>query len=269
MDVATRKDEWVGETEMETADVTNDNGNGGEPFDAERQGAFDGDADDGVVPPVVDTAAAEVPAALDDGAVIAVPAVGGYCLAVRTASAEGEARLAAIAADPEGPHYAVGHRDDVRELTSAWNDELRGLLERCWPGPVEVFLPRAGRDDGAAPGVEPEGPRPYDVEADTGAWAVTVGMPDGRALRKLCREHGPWRTIPLRLSDAREVAHAFTAGDVAFVVDGGHREGEPPTIVDATVSPVRVLREGALPANFIDATMAMGNRRRWFTRSKA
>ncbi len=198
----------------------------------------------------------EVAGALDGGAVIAVPGVGGYCLAVRTGSYEREERLADLVADPEGPHYAVGHRDDVRNLTSAWNDELGKLLERCWPGPVEVFLPRT--DSGG----------PYDVEADSGAWAVTVGMPDGRALRKLCREHGPWRTVPLRLTEAREVAHAFAVADVAFVVDGGRREGEPPTVVDATVSPVRVLREGALPNNFIDATMAMGNRRRFFSRAR-
>jgi L-threonylcarbamoyladenylate synthase len=154
----------------------------------------------------------------------------------------------------------VGHRDDVRALTSAWSDELNRLLERCWPGPVEVFVPRSG----ARPYDADAGP--YDVEEDTGAWAVTVGMPDGRALRKLCREHGPWRTVPLRLTEAREVAHAFDGGDVACVVDGGQREGEPPTLVDATVTPVRVLREGALPGNFIDATMAMSTRRRWFSR---
>ena len=113
--------------------------------------------------------------ALDGGAIIVVPAVGGYCLAVRTGSHEREERLADLAADPEGPHYAVGRRDNVRALTSAWNDELNRLLERCWPGPVEVFLPRS--DSG----------RPYDVEADSGAWAVTVGMPDGRAAPALPR----------------------------------------------------------------------------------
>ncbi|HTU39785.1 MAG TPA: Sua5/YciO/YrdC/YwlC family protein [Acidimicrobiales bacterium] len=209
-----------------------------------------------VEPPVIASAGAEAAGALDGGAVIAVPGVGGYCLAVRTGSHEREERLADLAADPEGPHYAVGHRDDVRSLTSAWNDELNQLLERCWPGPVEVFLPRTA--EGA----------PYDVEADSGAWAVTVGMPDGRAMRKLCREHGPWRTVPLRLTQAHEVAHAFSAADVACIIDGGPREGEPPTVVDATVTPVRVLREGALPANFIDATMAMGARkRRWFRSS--
>ena len=45
--------------------------------------------------------------------------------------------------------------------------------------------------------------------------------------------------------------------DVALVVDGGRRDGPPPTVVDATVSPIRVLREGALPASFIEGTMLM------------
>jgi tRNA A37 threonylcarbamoyladenosine synthetase subunit TsaC/SUA5/YrdC len=93
-------------------------------------------------------------------------------------------------------------------------------------------------------------------------------MPDGRALRRLCKEHGPWRTIPLNFNEAVEVARQFDVTDVALVVDGGRREGEPPTLVDATVSPIRVLREGALPANFIDASMAMGARKRWFGRRR-
>ena len=214
-------------------------------------------------PPVVNAAAAVVGRALAGGAVIAVPAVGGYCLAVQAGSPGAEERLAALAADPDGPHYVVGHRDAVRDLTSGWNDEVNQLLQRCWPGPVEVFLPRVRAAADAAPG------GPYDqVSDDSGGWAVTVGMPDGRALRKLCREHGPWRTVPLSFTHAAEVAHAFDASDVALVVEGGHCEGEPPTVVDATVSPVRVLRQGALPADFIDATMAMGNRKKWFSRSR-
>ena len=93
-------------------------------------------------------------------------------------------------------------------------------------------------------------------------------MPDGRAMRRLCKEHGPWRTIPLTFNEATEVAHAFDVADVALVVDGGRRDGQLPTLVDATVTPVRVLREGALPSNFIDATMAMRARKRWFGRSR-
>jgi tRNA A37 threonylcarbamoyladenosine synthetase subunit TsaC/SUA5/YrdC len=64
------------------------------------------------------------------------------------------------------------------------------------------------------------------------------------------------------------VAHAVSAEDVAVVVDGGRREGPPPTLVDATVTPIRVLREGALPTSFIEGTMLMSTRRRLFSRNK-
>ena len=220
------------------------------------------DAEGATDPPLVEAGAAVVGSALGRGAVVAVPSVGGYCLAVQVGTNNAEARLDALAADPEGPHYAVGHRDDVRALTSGWTDEVERLLERCWPGPVDVFLPRASEAADTPTEVAP-------AEAtDAGGWAVTVGMPEGRALRRLCKEHGPWRTIPLNFNEPSEVAHAFDVADVALVVDGGRREGQPPTLVDATVTPVRVLREGALPTQFIDATMAMGSRKRWFSRAR-
>jgi tRNA A37 threonylcarbamoyladenosine synthetase subunit TsaC/SUA5/YrdC len=215
-------------------------------------------------PPLVTVGATEVEQALTRGTVVALPAVGGYCLAVQVGSPGAEERLETLAADPDGPHYAVGHRDEVRALTSGWSDEIERLLERCWPGPVDVFLPRATADAGD----EQEGADGAPAEADHRGWAVTVGMPDGRALRRLCKEHGPWRTVPLNFNEAAEVARQFDVSDVALVVDGGRREGDQPTLVDATVSPIRVLREGALPANFVDATMMMGQKKRWFGRSR-
>jgi len=207
-------------------------------------------------PPLVGAGAAAVVEALMAGAIVAVPNVGGYCLAVRAGSLDDEARLVELAADPDGPHYAVGQIDDVRALTSGWSDELGTLLQRCWPGPVEVFLPWAPSAGGPA------------SEDEDAAWAVVVGMPDGRSLRRLCREQGPWRTVPLRFTEAEEVAQAFSAEDVALVVDGGRREGPPPTVVDATVAPIRVLSEGALPTSFIEGTMLMSTRRKLFSRTK-
>jgi L-threonylcarbamoyladenylate synthase len=208
-------------------------------------------------PPVVGAGASEVVGALEAGSIIAVPAVGGYNLAVRVGSPGAEARLVQLAADPEGPHYAVGRREVVRSFTTGWTDELGRLLERCWPGPVEVFVPRAADDAD-----------PTDGGSGSGAWAAVVGMPDGRSLRRLCRDQGPWRTVPLSFTEAAEVARGFDAADVAFVIDGGRRDGPPPTLVDATVSPIRVLREGALPASFIEGTMLMGTRRRLFSRTR-
>ena len=188
--------------------------------------------------------------ALDAGLLVALPWVGGYCLAAREGVPAAEARLGALVADPEGPHFAVGELAAARRLTSGWSDELDKLLQRVWPGPLEVFVPRAGHP----PGEDRDG-------TGTGGWAAVVGMPESRAIRRLCREHGPWRTVPLVIDDPREVAQAFDAADVPLVVDGGRRDGPPPTLVDATVTPFRVLREGALPANFVEGAMAMANRR--------
>ena len=102
----------------------------------------DGDA---ASPPLVGPSDTDIGTALADGAVVAVPGVGGYCLAVQVGTPGAEARLEALAADPDGPHYAVGNLDDVRGLTSGWSDEVESLLNRCWPGPVDVFLPLGDR----------------------------------------------------------------------------------------------------------------------------
>jgi tRNA A37 threonylcarbamoyladenosine synthetase subunit TsaC/SUA5/YrdC len=244
-------------------------------------------------PALVGAGAAAVVEALVAGQIVAVPNVGGYSLAVRSDSLDGEARLVELAADPDGPHYAVGQIDDVQALTSGWTDELKTLLQRCWPGPLEVFLPSAGSGAGDSPGDEGDAPvglhaapddgatanaatanaatanaATNDGAPEYGAWAVVVGMPDGRALRRLCREHGPWRTVPLRFTEPEEVVQAFRVSDVAVVVDGGRREGPTPTVVDATLKPIRVLREGALPASFIEGTMLMSTRRKLFSRHK-
>jgi tRNA A37 threonylcarbamoyladenosine synthetase subunit TsaC/SUA5/YrdC len=227
-------------------------------------------------PPLVGARSAAVAEALASGAIVGVPGVGGYSLAVRTGSSEGEARLVELAADPDGPHYAVGRIEDVRTLTSEWTDEMQTLLERCWPGPVEVFVPRFAFNDGSGPAVEENGSTTSGTFGDAsgdaaprhGAWAVVVGMPDGRALRQLCREHGPWRTVPLRFTEAEEVAQAFRSRDVAVVVDGGSRQGLPPTVVDASAKPIRFMREGLLPASFIQGTMMMSARRKLFSRKK-
>jgi tRNA A37 threonylcarbamoyladenosine synthetase subunit TsaC/SUA5/YrdC len=216
----------------------------------------------------------ELAGAFSAGAVVGVPAVGGYALAVRAGMLAAEAHLNALVTDPDGPHYQVANSQAVRTLTSGWSGEVQGLLERCWPGPLELFLPRAlpGRSNdedehgeragGADGGGEQNGSVVIDVPEPTGGWAVVVGTPDGRALRRLCKEQGPWRTAPLAHLKADEVARAFDASDVALVVDGGDREGDPPTLVDATSTPLRVLREGALPANFVEGAMLMGSRRR-------
>ena len=200
------------------------------------------------VPPVVRPGAPAVAQALGTGAVVGLPAVGGYCLAVRAGTPGAEDRVEALARQPTGgigraaddwPRYLVADAEGVGALADEGGDELMALLARCWPGPLEVAV----RRDGVL---------------------ITVGQPDGRALRRLCRDCGPWRAASLGPAAASDVAAAYRAVDVACVVDGGARGGAPATVVDVTVTPLCVVRQGALPASYIEAAMLMGNRRRWF-----
>ena len=89
------------------------------------------------------------------GAIIAVPSVGGYSLAVRAGSPDGEARLVELAADPDGPHYAVGQIDDVRDadlgLDRRAGHACSALLARPRRGVPAVGRSAGGSGTGGAP----------------------------------------------------------------------------------------------------------------------
>lgn len=113
----------------------------------------------------------------------------------------------------------------------------RRLAERWWPGPLTVVVARA-------PG----------WDADIGGDGTTVGLrcPDHALVRDLCRAVGPLATTSANRHGARTpptaAAAAAAVGHTGLVVDGGELAGAASTVVDCTVSPVRVLREGAVPA---------------------
>ena len=152
---------------------------------------------------------AEVADALQAGAVVAVPDVGGYCLAVRAGSVDDEAKLVELAADPDGPHYAVGQIEDLRSADVGLDRRARQLLERCWPGPVEVFVPWSG-PDGPAPAEEdgasaapPTARRVAHGAAEYGAWAAVVGH---------ARRAGAAPPVPRAGPVADGAAHLHRAG---------------------------------------------------------
>jgi hypothetical protein len=204
-------------------------------------------------PPVVRARAPEVAHALADGGVVAVPGVCGYLLVsaadgepghpdrlavLAGTAAAGAGALVPAAASPAGSaRYLVGDGAALGALCDEVGDELAALVARCWPGPVEVLARRQGA-------------------------TVQVGQPEDRALRRLCRALGPWRAEPLSWVTPDEVAAACDPATVACVVDGGARDGPPATLVDATATPLRVVRSGALPDSFVEAALLMHGRRR-------
>jgi L-threonylcarbamoyladenylate synthase len=112
------------------------------------------------------------------------------------------------------------------------DDRARALAGRFWPGALTLVLP--GRDDSQA-----------------------FRAPDHPVALALIREAGPIYATSANISDqpdtlgADEVLIAFATDQdgLAAVVDGGRVPGGfASTVVDLTVAPARILRDGPISA---------------------
>jgi L-threonylcarbamoyladenylate synthase len=123
------------------------------------------------------------------------------------------------------------------KLATAVPAASRRLMDRCWPGPLTLVLPR-----------DPE------VAADLGDDDLTVGvrLPDHPVPQMLCRDIGPLAVATAGaqgepdFETAGEVAEEF-GDDVPVVLDGGPCTGLPSTVVDGTGEDPLLIREGRLP----------------------
>lgn len=135
----------------------------------------------------------------------------------------------------------VADATQAEALTDADLDVLVDL----WPGPLTVVVHRA-------PGIE--------LHLGPGAERLgTVGLrcPDHDLVRALAAEVGPLATTSANRSGrptptAAAEAAAALGGDL-LVLDGGACTGTPSTVVDLTLVPARILREGALDASALSA----------------
>jgi tRNA threonylcarbamoyl adenosine modification protein (Sua5/YciO/YrdC/YwlC family) len=122
-------------------------------------------------------------------------------------------------------------------LATAVPDASRRLMDRCWPGPLTLVLPR-----------DPE------VAADLGDDDLTIGlrMPDHPVPLLLCRDVGPLAVATAGaqgepdFETAEEVAEEFDEREVPVVLDGGTCTGMPSTVVDGTGEDLHLIREGRL-----------------------
>jgi L-threonylcarbamoyladenylate synthase len=122
-------------------------------------------------------------------------------------------------------------------LATAVPDVSRRLMDRCWPGPLTLVLPRDG-----------------EVAADLGDDDLTIGvrMSGHPVPLLLCRDVGPLAVATAGaqgeddFETAEEVAEEF-GDDVPVVLDGGSCTGLPSTVVDGTGEDPLLIREGRLP----------------------
>lgn len=158
----------------------------------------------------------------------------------------------ALAADPTSPRgvgrvCALKGRDGAKPLLVLFASPVqlgplgvtapREVLDpyfAIWPAPLTVVLPLLG-----------------PIPASLGAASLGVRMPAHDGLRALLAHAGPLTGTSLNRAGEPpcadpDAAARFAPDAIDVLVDGGPTAGgAPSTLLDATVSPPRVLREGA------------------------
>ena len=126
--------------------------------------------------------------------------------------------------------------------------QARSLMQRFWPGPVTILFR-------ASAAVSPK--------LTAGSGKIGIRLTSHPIARELARKlGGPLTATSANLSGAPECSTAAEVlsqleGRIDGIVDGEITPGgKGSTIVDATVFPVNVLREGVIPAALIQETLA-------------
>ncbi|HYA45116.1 MAG TPA: L-threonylcarbamoyladenylate synthase [Acidimicrobiales bacterium] len=176
--------------------------------------------------------------ALGSGQIICVPTDTVYGLAAdpfRTGASDRLFRLKGRPRSVELPVLVSGV-EQALALCTAVPAAARSLMERFWPGPLTLVLPR----------------RP-DLEADLGEDDATIGIrcPAHPVPLAVCSAVGPIATSSANrhgeppLTTALEVL-ARLGPDVALVLDAGCCSAPSSSVVDCTGQEPRMLRAGAL-----------------------
>ena len=175
------------------------------------------------------------------GGLVAFPTETFYGLGAAALSADAVRRIFVVKGRPEGKPLLV-LVDSVAMLNTIASripSGARPLMARHWPGPLTLVVP--ARDT-----------VPEVLTAGTGT--LGVRLPAHPVARALVSAFGGPVTAPSANpsgapppTTAAEVLEHFD-GIIEIVIDAGPTSGgEPSTVVDVTVDPPRVLRQGAVP----------------------
>lgn len=184
-------------------------------------------------------AIADAAAVLEGGGVVAFPTETFYGLGVAALDRAAVRRLFALKGRPRSRPILVLVDDPARiERFAVLTARARDLIARHWPGALTLVLP-------AREGLPPE--------LTAGTATIGVRQPGHPVARALAAALGAPVTAPSANlmgepppTTAADVVRVFD-GRIDLVLDGGTTSGGlPSTVLDVTVDPPRVLREGAV-----------------------
>ena len=194
---------------------------------------------------------------LAGGGVVAFPTDTVYGIAVALDTPGGIERLFAAKQRPPDKAIALLIADAAQAAEiGEVNDAASALATAFWPGGLTLVIPL--RRDRSLP---------VALSGDPAIQHPKVGLrvPDHDAPRALARAVGPLPTTSANRSGAPEARdadelEAELGPALDLILDGGPAHGGPAsTVVDTTTEPVRILREGAIPVERIDACLTSAN----------
>lgn len=130
----------------------------------------------------------------------------------------------------------IGDNEDLSKVAEEIPIFAMKLIDRFWPGPLTVLVPKKR----ALP------------EAISATSTVGVRVPDHDIARALLRLAGPLAVTSANISGqssptTAEEVYAQLNGRIAMILDGGETPGGiPSTLVDCTGDEIQILREGPI-----------------------
>ena len=180
---------------------------------------------------------------LQAGGVIAIPTDTVYGIACLVNKRDGIQRLYAIKEREliKAIPVLIGTLEQTSSITASFPSAEYALSQHFWPGALTLVMNK-----------NPD--LPFEL---TSYPTVGVRMPDHDWLRSLLLSCGPLAATSANISGqpslptAQEVLNELN-DRVALLIDGGTCAGGiPSTVIDCTLTPVKVLREGGIPESAI------------------
>lgn len=130
----------------------------------------------------------------------------------------------------------IGDNEDLVQVAEEIPIFAMRLIDRFWPGPLTILVPK----------------KPTLPEAISATSTVGVRVPDHDIARALLRLSGPMAVTSANISGqpspttAQQVLDQLN-GRIAMIIDGGETPGGiPSTLVDCTGNEIEILREGPI-----------------------
>jgi L-threonylcarbamoyladenylate synthase len=177
---------------------------------------------------------------LKDGGLIAYPTESFYALGVMATDEEAVKRLFRLKKrPPEKPlPVIVGDIETLKTIVKSIPDQAMTLIEKYWPGPLNIIF---------------EAKNHIPLTLTGGSHRIAVRIPGDKTAFNIARASklpitatsaNPSAMPPAK--NANEVKNYFGA-ELDLIIDNGETPGgKPSTIVDITVTPPIIIREGSV-----------------------